>query len=105
MTTNPQPTTTHHPPAKPLRPASGTTGYTFLKDANGRPITELYQELHETAVKVSAAVPDPSQWPGLVAYLVASLENQRPDHPAIESSLDNICRLITRRLNIGRWGF
>jgi hypothetical protein len=89
----------------PILPATGTTGYTFLKDANGRPITELYQELHEIAVRISVSVPDPSQWAGLVAYMVASLENQRPDHPAIESTLDNICRLLTRRLNQGRWGF
>jgi hypothetical protein len=50
-------------------------------------------------------VPDPAQWSGLVIYLLASLENQRQDHPAIDSTLDNICRLIIKRLNSGLWPF
>ncbi len=90
---------------KPLSPASGSTGYTFQTDANGHPITELYQELHETAVRISTAVPDPSQWSNFIIYLIASLENQEKDHPAIESTLDNVCRLVAKRMNMGRWSF
>ena len=92
-------------PPPPLPPSSGSTGYTFLTDANGHPITELYQALHEMALRISSAVPDPAQWTNLIIYLLASLENQQPGNPSVESTLDNVCRLVIKRMNTGKWDF
>jgi hypothetical protein len=74
-----------------------------LHTATGEPLTNLYQRLHETAVDLVQSTISPSNWPDLIAYLLESMENLEGEHHALESALDDICRLITRRLNKGKW--
>ena len=90
-------------PNKTIRPISGTTGYVVLTDANGDPMPELYEFIQDTAVRISKALPSPSQWSNAVMHLLACLEANTDIHLPLNSALDNICRLITRRLNHGKW--
>jgi hypothetical protein len=94
-----------HPPLpnKTIRPSSGTTGFQSLTDANGDPLPELYEFVQSTAAHIVKALPSPSQWSNAVMYLLECLEAGSDPHRPLDSSLDNICRLITRRLNRGNW--
>jgi hypothetical protein len=85
------------------RPSSGTTGYQVLNDANGDPMPELFDLIHGFAVDITTALPSPSLWPGIITYLLASMEHNIGPHSSLDSALDNICRLITRRMNRGEW--
>jgi len=99
--------TTQAPQAKRngagIRPSKGTTGYLVLTDATGDPMPEMYEYIHDAAVHITKALPYPSQWSSVVMYLLACLEANTEIHHPLDSTLDNICRLITRRLNKGKW--
>jgi hypothetical protein len=86
-----------------IRPSNGTTGYLVLTDAAGDPMPEMYEYINETADHIINALPNPSQWSSVVMYLLACLEANTEIHRPLDSALDNICRLITRRLNKGNW--
>jgi len=86
-----------------IRPSKGTTGYLVLTDAAGDPMPEMYEYINETADHIVNALPNPSQWSSVVMYLLACLEANTEIHRPLDSALDNICRLITRRLNKGQW--
>jgi hypothetical protein len=82
---------------------SGSTGYQVLTDATGDPLPELYELLEETAHDITTAVPSPSLWAKVITFLLANMEETTQSSTPTESALDNICRLITRRLRLGNW--
>ena len=86
-----------------LIPDTASTGYQFAHSKNGDPLTDLYRLVHETAIELTIATTSPSEWPPLIIYLLRSLEAQAPTAASLESALDDICRLITRRMNTGEW--
>jgi hypothetical protein len=101
--TTPRPRKSELASVKPVCPDPTSTGYKVLHTPTGEPLTNLYQRLHETAVDLVQSTRSPSNWPDLIAYLLESMENLEGEHHALESALDDTCRLITRRLNKGKW--
>ena len=83
-------------------PSPGTTGFQVLTDAEGSPLPELYEFIYETARHVVKALPSPPSWTSVIVYLLAAMESLNPHH-AMDSALDDLCRLITQRLNKGNW--
>ena len=82
----------------------------MLKDENVDLSPELFELIEDTAYDITAVLPDPSTWSFFITHLLDYMEEifYRPDpifNPgdSIDSTLEDICGLIRRRLNLGKW--
>lgn len=85
------------------RPYTWSTGFKVLTDANGEPLLDTYTLIEEIAHHFAVILPDPIEWCSIVIYLLKNMAFYTDKTRAFESALDNLCRLITRRLNHGHW--
>jgi hypothetical protein len=64
---------------------------------------DLYNFIESTARHITNQNPHPAQWPQIIAYLVACMENTTACTSTSNPALSQISRRIARRLYAGDW--